>query len=370
MPCRFGFLSVVSKFRRRDERMSTCSTASSTGVTLVDDEPLVLDVLVRAAQKWSYRCQSATSAEAALSLLEKTPTPIVVTDLRMPGRGGIWLVQEVRRRWPDAGIIVITAGHDHDIVAECLNAGAHHYFMKPINLDAFRSALEAASQSYWLQQENNHYRRHLEQTVRRQTQRLRRTFFSAIDSLVRTLEARDAYTSGHSLRVRRYALALAARVGIDARQRRFLSLAAKLHDIGKVGLPEGILNKAGSLTAEERAMVQEHTVIGERILTPIIRSRTVLAGIRGHHERFDGAGYPDRLAGADIPWIARIIAIADSFDALTSSRAYRQARTIPEALDIIRQGSGSQFDPRFVGPFLDMILTDWRGLLARDTQGF
>src|SRR5262249_44033067 len=111
-------------------------------VTVVDDEPSALDVLVRAARTWHYDCQAATNAEQALKLLEKRPTPIVVTDLRMPGRGGLWLVREIQQRWPEVAIIVVTAGHDPDAVSECLNAGAHHYFLKPIKLDEFRHALE------------------------------------------------------------------------------------------------------------------------------------------------------------------------------------------------------------------------------------
>src|SRR5207245_1873774 len=145
------------------------------------------------------------------------------------GRGGIWLVREIRRRWPEVGIIVLTAGHDPDAATECLRAGAHHYFFKPIKLDEFRHVLETAWRSYRLQQEDQRHRAALERAVRRQTRRVRRTFLSAIDSLIRTMEERDPYTAGHSLRVRLYALALADALNLDARQRQLLSLAAKLH---------------------------------------------------------------------------------------------------------------------------------------------
>ncbi len=324
-------------------------------VTLVDDEPWALDVLIRAAKTWDYDCQSANTAEAALSLLEKRLTPIVVTDIRMPGRGGVWLVREINRRWPEVGIIVITAGHDTDAVDECLNAGAHHYFLKPINLDEFHHALETTARNFCTQKQNTQQRRQLERLVKRKTTLLRQTFISAIDSLVRTLEARDSYTSGHSLRVGEYATDLARRIGIETKQIRQIKLASKLHDIGKIGLPEAILNKTGTLTEEEFRCVQEHPVIGERILSPIVRNRAVIAAIRSHHERFDGNGYPDGLSGENIPLLARIITIADCFDAMTSSRAYRDAMSVEEALEIIRNGSGTQFDPRFVPPFLDMI---------------
>ncbi len=324
-------------------------------VTIVDDEPWALDVLFRAATRWDYDCQKASTAEEALALLEQRQTNIVVTDIRMPGRGGVWLVREVHQRWPEIGIIVITAGHDQDAVHECLDGGAMHYFLKPINLDEFHHALETTARAIREQSQNRESRTELERTIQRRTRQLRKTYLSAINSLVRTLEARDPYTSGHSLRVRDYAIALARAVGLEAKKLKRLAVSAKLHDIGKVGLPESILNKAGPLTDDEFDQVRQHPEIGERILFPIIRNRMVLAGIRSHHERWDGRGYPDGLAGEDIPLLARIISVADCYDALTSSRAYRAALTPEESLDIIRRGSGSQFDPTFAIPFVAMM---------------
>jgi response regulator RpfG family c-di-GMP phosphodiesterase len=330
-------------------------------VTLVDDEPVAQDVLVRAAESWRYQCQTASTAEQAVELLERSLTPIVVTDLRMPGRGGVWLVREIRRRWPQVGIIVLTAGHDPVAASECLHAGADHYFFKPIKLDEFRHVLETTWRAYRLQQEQHRRRTELEQAVRRQTRRVRRTFLSAIHSLARTLEERDPYTAGHSRRVRRYALLLAAAVGLDGRLRRHLSLAAKLHDIGKVGVPEAVLHKPGPLTLEEVGVVREHPSIGERILKPIIRSRAVLGAIRGHHERLDGSGYPDGLRGEQVPLLARMIAIPDCFDALTTSRAYRAALTTENALEVLRAGAGAHFDSTFVEAFLRVVTEDLGG---------
>ncbi|MCC6420381.1 MAG: response regulator [Gemmataceae bacterium] len=328
---------------------------TGTAVTVVDDEPAALDVLVRAARAWEFNCQAARSAEQALLLLEQRLTPVVVTDLRMPGRGGVWLIREIQRRWPEVSIIVITAGHDTDAVSECLNAGAHHYFLKPINLDEFRHALEATARGYVLRRERERYRRQLEHTVQRRTRQLRQTFLAAIDSLVRTLEARHPSTCGHSLRVRQYVVRLAEALGWPERERKRLALAAKLHDIGKVGLPEAILNKPGLLTPDEWSAVRGHPVIGERILAPTIRSRAVLAAIRGHHERWDGTGYPDELRGEAIPLPARAIAIADCFDALTSTRSYRAPLPRGDALELIRAGAGTQFDPVLVPAFLTLL---------------
>jgi len=329
--------------------------SAEIAVTVVDDEPVAQDVLIRAARSWHYRCQAAGSAEQALELLQQNLTPIVVTDLRMPGRGGVWLVREIRRRWPQVGVIVLTAGCDQNAADECRLAGAHHYFFKPIKLDEFRHVLDTAAKTYRTELENQAYRKRLEHDVRRQTNRVRRTFLSAIDSLVRTMEERDAYTAGHSLRVRCYALRLADALGLGPRQRKLVSLAAKLHDIGKVGVPEAVLNKPDKLTDDEYRLVQEHPVIGERILTPIIRNPEVLAAIRGHHERIDGGGYPDGLSGARIPVLARLITIPDCFDALTTSRAYRSAMPLTTAAELIRAGAGVQFDPQFVDAFLSAV---------------
>ncbi len=325
-------------------------------VTIVDDEPGVLDMLVRAAQSWNYECQSADSAEAALELLDQRPTPIVVTDLNMPGQGGIWLVREIQRRWPETAIIVITAGHDCDSAVECLNAGAQRYFLKPIKLDEFRHILKATLRTYQLQREHDRYHQHLEQTVRRQTRKIRRTFLSAIDSLVLTVEARDHYTSGHSLRVRQYCLRLAKALGLERRLRKQLSLAAKLHDIGKVGVPDVILNKPGLLTEQEFNAVRQHPVIGERILAPIIHIPDILSAIRSHHERLDGQGYPDGLVGEAIPLLARLLTVADCFDALTTARAYRPAMPLPQAVEVLHEGAGKQFEPDFVRVFVDVAL--------------
>ena len=173
---------------------------------------------------------------------------------------------------------------------------------------------------------------------------------------VGTLEARDPYTSGHSMRVRQYALRLAEALGVNLRERRQLSLAAKLHDIGKVGVPDVILNKPGVLTEEEFDVVKQHPVIGERILAPIIRNPNILAAIRSHHERLDGRGYPDGLSGQTIPRLARILTVADCFDALTTARAYRPAMGVDQAAAILEEGAGKQFQPEFVRAFLDGAL--------------
>ncbi len=320
-------------------------------MTLVDDEPSALDVLVRATRSWDFDCQAAKSAEEAIALFERRPTPVVVTDLRMPGRGGAWLAGEIQRRWPETSVIVVTAWQDEAALNACLQAGAHYFFLKPIKLDELRNALRVTFTGHQIRHERERYRDRLH----RQTRTLRRTFLSAIDSLVRTLEARDPYTSGHSFRVRDYTGRLADALDLPPKLKSNLRLAAKLHDIGKVGMPDGILNKTTPLTCAEIGDLRDHPVIGERILSPIIRNRNVLGAIRHHHERWDGAGYPDGLAGDQIPLLARIIAVADCFDALTSVRAYRTSLNPDAALAVLELEAGSHFDPALVPVFADVI---------------
>ena len=347
--------------------MNTNRLFCERAVTLVDDEAAALDVLVRAARTYRFECQAASSAEQAVDLLERHLTPLVVTDLRMPGRGGLWLIQEIHRRWPQIAVIVVTAGTEEEALEGCLESGALHYLLKPIRLDEFQHALQSSWNGQMLLRERERYQQLLERTVSRQTQRIKQTFLSAIDSLVRTLEARDKFTSGHSMRVRSLVVRLARSLGFEARVRKQLSLAAKLHDIGKVGLPEGILNKPARLTVDEVERIREHPELGERILTPIIRDPAVLAAIRNHHERFDGEGYPDGLAGDRIPLLARVLAIADCFDAMISDRAYRKAMSPEAALGILADEAGSHFDPQLVLPFTMMIRTD---LAERATSGW
>jgi response regulator RpfG family c-di-GMP phosphodiesterase len=335
--------------------MRSPESPAALSLTVVEDEPMAQDVLILAARLWDYDCQAAASAEEALDLFERRPTAILVTDLKMPGRGGVWLVREVRRRWPDVAIIVLTAGHDPDAATACLEAGADHFFLKPIKLDEFRHALETTRRAHSKRKETKRYHRSLERAVRAQTRRVRRTFLSAIDTLVRAMEERDPCTAGHAIRVRDHAVRLGQALGLFGRELRQLDLAAKLHDVGKVGVPEAILHKQGPLTPEEDRVIREHPVIGERVLRPIIRSSAVLAGIRSHHERIDGGGYPDGLKGDGIPLLARIISIVDCYDALTTPRAYRRPAPVAEALAHLRSGAGTQFEAEFVEKFVALF---------------
>jgi response regulator RpfG family c-di-GMP phosphodiesterase len=325
-------------------------------VTLVDDEPAVLGILAHALSKWRYPTQVASSAEEAIGLLDRHPTPLLVTDLTMPGRGGLWLVEEVRARWPDTVILVMTGGRKPEEAASCLNAGANRYLLKPFDLDEFRAGLTVAGAMVRNQRQRRHFHRLVKRKLRKQAVQIRSTFLSGIDSLVLALEARDPFMAGHSDKVRLYAVALGEVVGLSEKDIRKLSFAARLHDIGKVAVSQSILHKPTELTDEEHLAIQSHPVVGEEILRPIIHSKTILSAIRNHHERYDGEGYPDGLAGKAIPYLARIISVADCFDALTSPRPYRYTPlSVTEACQVLRKLEDTQLDGFFARTFVDLL---------------
>ena len=181
----------------------------------------------------------------------------------------------------------------------------HHYFFKPLKPDEFRHVLETTSASIFTSKRISATAPTSKKPSGGRRARVRKTFLSAIEGLVRSMEERDAYTAGHSRRVSLYAMRLADALGLETSVRKQLRLAAKMHDIGKIGVPEAILNKPASLNADEERIIREHPVISERILKTIVHNPAVLAGIRGHHERYDGNGYPDGLRGEEIPLLAR-----------------------------------------------------------------
>lgn len=191
------------------------------------------------------------------------------------------------------------------------------------------------------------------------------SFGDAIRTIEQALVARDAYTSRHSTRVGRYAVAIARELGLSAAEQREIALAAALHDVGKIGVPDGVLGKDGRLSAEEIAHVQTHPVLGELILRPLLRDHpTVLAVVRSHHERMDGQGYPERLRGDQIPLAARIVAVADTFDAMTSARPYRAAISVREAALELLSSAGTQLDGECVHAFLRALWRDPGALLG------
>lgn len=319
---------------------------------VVDDEPRLRELLVRVLTREGFECRAAGDGEEALLALDAWPAPLVMTDLRMPRVDGVELLRGVRGRHPDTAVVMVTAVADVDTAVRCLGMGAADYLTKPFQLDEVRARVRQALSRRRLVLDNRAYQRALEARVAAQARRLEELFLESVASLADALEVKDAYTRGHSQRVGQYATAIGRALALDDATLRQLELGGHLHDLGKIGIRESVLNKSGPLTDEEYAHVMEHPVIGWRLLGDLLKDAPLaLAMVRSHHERHDGQGVPDRLAGDAIPVVARIAAVADSFDAMTSHRPYRRGLTLEAALAELRRHAGTQFDPATVAAF-------------------
>jgi len=326
---------------------------SAAQCLVVDDDPQVRAALVRVIQAQGLECLAAESADAALTLLaEHGEVAVLISDITMPGTNGVELLTEVRRRYPDTAVIMLSAVSDVQVAVDCLKLGAVDYIAKPMILDEVQTRVARALEKRDLTLQNRFYQQHLESEVRRQRIRIQELFLEGAQTLAQALEAKDPYTRGHSQRVRDYAVRTAVQLGFTGDFLDNLRLGAELHDIGKIGTREAILNKSGRLTPAEFLHIAEHTLLGEKILAPLARERPVVLRIaRSHHERLDGDGFPDGLHGEAIPIEARIVAVVDAFDAMTTSRAYRESRTPVEAFDELRRCAGLHFDPEVVKAF-------------------
>jgi response regulator RpfG family c-di-GMP phosphodiesterase len=321
---------------------------------VVDDEPRLRQALMRLMQGDGFRCFEAGSGVEALQVLEREPgVSLILSDMRMPLMDGIELLRNVRHRYPDIAIVMITAVADVQVAVECIGMGAMDYLTKPFMLDEVRVRVAQVLERRRLILENRGYQEQLEQKVRAQAQRLEDLFLASVQSLAEALELKDPYTRGHSERVSRYMVVIGRALGLDAETVRQLELGGHLHDIGKIGVREAVLNKEGPLTPDEYQHIMTHPVLGWRILTPLLGDAPIaLNVVRSHHERLDGRGVPDGLVGEAIAREARICAVADAYDAMMSVRPYRQGMTREAAVAELRRNAGSQFDAEVVHAFV------------------
>ena len=319
---------------------------------VVDDEEKVRDVMARVLTGEGFDCRQAASGQEAVALLDAEPFDLAVLDIQMPGMDGTKLLAEIRLRWPETGVVMVTAVSDVRTAVACLTHGALDYVAKPFEIDEVRARVRQALEKRRLIRENRDYQLHLEERVRQQAARIEELFVLGVHSLVQALEAKDRYTRGHSARVAVYAEEIARQLGLDDETRAEIRLGGELHDIGKIGVREGVLQKPGPLTEDEYLHVMEHPVLGERILAPLLKDHPIVTCVvRSHHERLDGAGLPDHLQGDAIPLVARIASVADAFDAITTGRPYMRSRPPEEAVAELRRCVGWQFDADCVEAF-------------------
>jgi putative nucleotidyltransferase with HDIG domain len=321
---------------------------------IVDDEPAIRRLLRQKLSGEGYLCQEASDAEGTLNMLTTSPIALVILDIKMPGKSGIELLPEIKSGYPDTAVIMATAVNDINVAVECLKQGADDYVCKPFNLEEVSLSVQRALEKRRLQLKLRGYQQFLEEKVEEQTGEIRKVFLGAIEALVSALEAKDKYTGGHSRRVTELALALGNELGLSAKDMEELRWASLLHDIGKIAIHQVIQNKAGRLTRGEYEHIMTHTHVGALIVRPLVNGK-ITEMIEHHHDNYDGSGLHQVIAGSGIPLGARIIAVADAFDAMTSDRPYRSAMSVAEAVHEIKQGAGTQFDPAIITAFLKTV---------------
>jgi putative nucleotidyltransferase with HDIG domain len=323
-------------------------------VLVVDDEEAVAMVLARGLGRAGYRTEVARSGAEALERLALRRFDVLLSDIRMPRMRGDELQSIARERDPELVVLLITAELEVTVAVECLKQGVSDYLTKPFDLSDVVNRVGKALERRERSREERTRRNELERCVAAQQEQLDRTLNGSVLALVQTLQAKDEVTYRHSARVSELAATLALRVlpgdgSFAARVR----IAGQLHDIGKIGVPDGILTKEGALSNEEMRRIREHPVTGANILRSLLDAE-IVAMVRGHHEQVCGGGYPDGLAGEAIPFGARIIAVADAYDALTSERPYKPEITHADVLDILRRGANQHWDEDVVEAMMAM----------------
>lgn len=318
-------------------------------ILVVDDEPNICRLLERYLGRLGHTVQTAYSVPEAVEWLTRGRFDLVLTDLRLPGPSGLDLLVEVRSRAPGTRMILMSAHADISAAAAAIERGIDQLIIKPFELEDLRSRVDSSLARYRAEHEALQEREDLQARLRQRDTESKIWVLRAAHALAAAVEAKDPYTAGHATRVTAYAMCIAEELGgIDLLRFR---LAGDLHDVGKIGVPDNVLNKPERLTAEEFDAVKKHPEVGERILQPMIDDPLVLGVVRSHHERWDGKGYPDGLREEEIPIPARVLAVADTIDAMTSHRAYRNGLQWETAVAEIRRCCGSQFDPQVVAAF-------------------
>jgi response regulator RpfG family c-di-GMP phosphodiesterase len=340
-----------------------------THILVVDDDDSVRLAIATLLEEEGYSCAQSNGAQAALDLLRSGEYPLVISDMRMPGHDGMWLLERIREEHADTAVIMLTAFGDTEAAVDCLRKGAVDYLLKPPRVTNLVRAVERALSRRRLELARQRYQRSLEQRVREKTAELsaalreiETAYANTLAALVAALDAREHETSDHSQRVVRYTLAVAKRLGLAERDIPDLSRGALLHDIGKIGVPDAILLKPGKLTPEEWVEMRKHPQTGFTILQPIPFLTGPAEIVLTHQERVDGGGYPRGLVGPAIPIGSRIFSIADTFDAITSNRPYRRGASVEAARDEIRRCTGVQFDKECADAFLSFSIEELAAL--------
>jgi len=335
-------------------------------VLVVDDEPLVCEFLKLALTPKASAVGVAENAALALEAIERGNFDIILCDIYMPGSSGMELLSLARQSKWDVGFILITGRVQINQVIEALHLGASDFLLKPFTVETLDQSISRAYRLLQMERESRAYRTSLEASIERRTRDLMRAlhelegnYQTTLEALVLSLDAREHETYAHSLRVRAYTQHLARMVSYPLALLPALGQAALLHDIGKIAVADAILLKPGKLTEEEWIQMRRHVLAGVQILNRIPFLKPCSPIVQHHHERYDGKGYPSGVAGEQIPLGARLFALADTLDAMTSDRAYRKAVGLSEVRSEVARQRGTQFDPQVVDMFLKVPESTW-----------
>jgi len=357
---------------RPTRSLRAISDSGAKRLLIVDDEETIRLALGKFLRSRGYEVLTVDCGPAALEALERQRFMLMLCDVRMPGMSGVEVVTQAAKVDSDMAIMMLTAVNDAPTATEALSHGAMDYLMKPIELEDLNQAVERALHKRDLTIEQRNVERMIREEVALRTEELekekaalRTLTISIADSLINAMEAKDIYLRGHSIRVADLGAAIAEEMGLDADTVEQIRVAGHLHDVGKMGIREEILNKPGALTAEEFAHVKEHVRIGMAIIEPLLHLGPVLDYVHDHHENFDGSGYPRGLEGVAISLGGRVLAAADAFDAMRSKRAYRGSMTQADTLAVLRHEAGRKLDAR-VFDALERVVSRSRALSYLD----
>ncbi|MFZ5625495.1 MAG: HD domain-containing phosphohydrolase [Gemmatimonadota bacterium] len=345
---------------------------NAVGVLVVDDEEPIRNALGKFLKQQGYQVSVAGSGEEALAVLERQKIACMVLDVRMPGINGVDLVPRALEIEPNVAILMLTAVNDATSAALCMQRGAMDYLTKPIDLRDLDKAIQRALRRRHTQLESQEINQWLKEEValrtaelRRERANLQRITVATLEALVNALEAKDPYLRGHSARVADLSAMIAAEMGLSDEEVESVRTGGRLHDIGKIGIREEVLAKQGPLTQDEYEHVKQHVVIGSQILSPLTHLQDVIGCVRSHHERWDGTGYPDGLAGEAIPIGARIIGAVEIYDALTTSRPYQEKMAQEIAVERMRDLIGTFIDGQ-VHTALESVVRQRQALVFLD----
>ncbi len=339
-------------------------------ILVVDDEEAIREIVCSMLAAANYKTRQASSGLKALALLDAGEEfELMLSDLMMADLDGIGLLERTKEGYPDMPVVMVTAVHDISVALAAIRNGAYDYLLKPFEREQLLATVRRALENRRLKLENRKYQTDLERMVEARTEQLQkamtnleRSYDITLEALGDALDAKDAETEGHSRRVTAFTIAIAKRMGLPRDQIAVIARGAFLHDIGKMAIPDAILNKPGKLDPDEVTIMREHAYRGYLMLKKIPFLTEAAEIVYSHQEKYDGTGYPRGLKGQEIPLGARIFAVADTLDAMINDRPYRAAQTLAAARTEIDLFSGRQFDPEVVKVFLELPENIWEDL--------